>query len=214
MLWDRGWWAPEPGFDLEKGLKRGEIKLVFSGERMRAAGSWSDQERPQRRQTGELAADQAPRRLRARRRRRLLETSAFSIASGRTMEIASGKGRAPTPFMAETRQPADAVWSTTASPKARDRENAAATPPKRKAPANRSNTMPKFVPPQLLQLVDRPPAGGGGRTRDQVRRLPDATARPRRRRDACRTRTGLDWSDPLSSADQRRRPPAGLADRW
>ncbi|HRD29411.1 MAG TPA: DNA polymerase ligase N-terminal domain-containing protein, partial [Caulobacter sp.] len=34
MLWDRGYWAPEPGFDVAKGLKKGELKVVFAGERM------------------------------------------------------------------------------------------------------------------------------------------------------------------------------------
>jgi bifunctional non-homologous end joining protein LigD len=35
MLWDRGWWAPEPGFDVDEGLKRGELKVVFAGERLK-----------------------------------------------------------------------------------------------------------------------------------------------------------------------------------
>ncbi|MBU2135787.1 MAG: ATP-dependent DNA ligase, partial [Alphaproteobacteria bacterium] len=35
MLWDRGVWAPEPGFDVAKGLKKGELKVVFAGERMK-----------------------------------------------------------------------------------------------------------------------------------------------------------------------------------
>ncbi|AZS20768.1 DNA ligase D [Caulobacter sp. FWC26] len=196
MLWDRGWWAPEPGFDLEKGLKRGEIKLVFSGERMK--GGWVLVRIKSDRSGGKRANWLLIKHRDAFARDEdadFLETSAFSIASGRTMEeIASGKGRAPTPFMAETRQPADAVWSTTASPKARDREDAAATPPKRKAPANRSNTMPKFVPPQLCKLVDRPPAGS-----DWAHEIKFDGYRMQLRVQGgvatLRTRTGLDWSD-------------------
>ena len=38
MLWDRGYWAPQDGMDIAKGLKKGELKIVFAGERMK--GSW------------------------------------------------------------------------------------------------------------------------------------------------------------------------------
>jgi bifunctional non-homologous end joining protein LigD len=38
MLWDRGFWAPEPGFDIAKGLKKGELKFVMEGGRMH--GGW------------------------------------------------------------------------------------------------------------------------------------------------------------------------------
>ena len=39
QLWDRGFWAPEPGVDIEKALKKGDLKLVMEGERMH--GSWA-----------------------------------------------------------------------------------------------------------------------------------------------------------------------------
>ena len=38
MLWDRGYWAPEPGFDIAKGLMKGELKFIMEGERVR--GGW------------------------------------------------------------------------------------------------------------------------------------------------------------------------------
>src|SRR3982750_1829606 len=38
MLWARGFWAPEPGFDIAKGLKKGELKFVMEGGRMH--GGW------------------------------------------------------------------------------------------------------------------------------------------------------------------------------
>lgn len=196
MLWDRGWWAPEPGFDLEKGLKRGEIKLVFAGERMK--GGWVLVRIKNDRTGGKRANWLLIKHRDAFARdedESFLENTAFSIASGRTMEeIASGKGRAPTPFMAETRQPPDAVWGATTSPKARDREDAAATPVKRKAPASRSNAMPKFVPPQLCKLVDRPPGG-----KDWAHEIKFDGYRMQLRIQGgvatLRTRTGLDWSE-------------------
>ena len=38
LLWDRGFWAPEPGFEPEKALKKGELKFVLAGEKLN--GSW------------------------------------------------------------------------------------------------------------------------------------------------------------------------------
>ena len=106
MLWDRGWWAPEPGFDVDKGLKTGELKIVFAGERMKGGYALVN---IQRDRTGgkranwllikhrdEFAHEPDP---------DFLEETATSVASGRTMEqIAAGAGKAPAPFiMAKTR---------------------------------------------------------------------------------------------------------------
>src|ERR1700739_4200857 len=39
QLWDRGYWAPEPGMEeVDKALKKGELKFVMEGERLH--GSW------------------------------------------------------------------------------------------------------------------------------------------------------------------------------
>jgi bifunctional non-homologous end joining protein LigD len=101
MLWDRGWWAPEPGVDVDEDLKKGELRIVFAGERMK--GGW-------------VLVRLKPDRAGARRANWLLikrydefvhapddgflEASATSVASGRTMDqIAAGQGRAPTAFI-------------------------------------------------------------------------------------------------------------------
>lgn len=92
MLWDRGWWAPEPGFDVDEGLRQGELKLVFAGERLkggyvlvrirrdRAGGgkpSWLLIKRHDA-----FAVEPDP---------DFLDETATSIASGRTMDqIAAG----------------------------------------------------------------------------------------------------------------------------
>ena len=62
MLWDRGYWAPEKGFEkIGRALAKGELKFVMEGERMH--GSWvivrTKRDEPRQ---GQLAADQAPRR--------------------------------------------------------------------------------------------------------------------------------------------------------
>src|SRR5579872_139540 len=38
MLWDRGYWTPEPGTSAKDGLKQGELRFALSGERLH--GVW------------------------------------------------------------------------------------------------------------------------------------------------------------------------------
>ncbi|HEY2481178.1 MAG TPA: DNA polymerase ligase N-terminal domain-containing protein [Caulobacteraceae bacterium] len=112
QLWDRGYWAPEAGFeDVGAALANGEIKFVMEGERLH--GGWV------------LVRLRA--KAGAKRNNWLLikhrDTAAVegdgdtlaaedrSIASGRTMAaIASGRGPAPTPFMTTTALGPGAVW--------------------------------------------------------------------------------------------------------
>ena len=35
MLWDRGYWAPEPGTDAHEALRKGDFKFVLDGERLK-----------------------------------------------------------------------------------------------------------------------------------------------------------------------------------
>ena len=114
MLWDRGWWAPEPGFDIDKGLKRGELKVVFDGERMK--GGWvlvrlkPDSDRDKHvnwlliKHRDEYASEGD---------KDFLEDTAFSVASGRPMDaIAEGRGGSPKPFITAVKRKADAVWNS------------------------------------------------------------------------------------------------------
>jgi len=203
MLWDRGRWAPEPGFDLQKGLKAGEIKLVFAGERMK--GGWVLV-----RISNDKFAKGAPSNKREnwlliKHRDEFaiegdldfLEDTAFSIASGRTMEqIAAGEGGAPTPFMTAKALASEAVWSPSRSPEASAKRAVA----KSGAPGARSrkivaNTavLPDFVPPQLCKLVDRPPTGG-----EWAHEIKFDGYRMQMRvesgKASLRTRNGWDWS--------------------
>lgn len=211
MLWDRGWWAPEPGFDLQKGLQKGEIKLVFAGERMKGGyvlvrinndkfgkggGKRENWLLIKHRDEFAIEGDED-----------FLKDTSFSIASGRTMEeIAAGKGKSPTPFMTRKTTASDAVWNSKGSPEA-SAEKAAeeASAPKRRqaksstksqAPSKvvkRTGGMPGFVPPQLCKLVDRPPAGG-----DWAHEIKFDGYRMQMRveggKATLRTRAGLDWS--------------------
>jgi bifunctional non-homologous end joining protein LigD len=200
MLWDRGWWAPEPGFDIDKGLERGELKIVFAGERMK--GGWAMVRLKNDRNGGKRSnwllikhrddyvheGDDG-----------FLDETAFSIASGRTMdEIAAGTGKAPTPFIVDKKRSAKAVWhSKGASPEATGEivaEHAASPKPIRVKTAAKAPEIPDFVPPQLCKLVDRPPKGAGWAHEikfDGYR----MQLRIENEKVALRTRTGLDWTD-------------------
>jgi len=100
MLWDRGYWAPEKGFEnIGQALAKGELKFVMEGERMH--GSWVivrlKGDKPGKPKNAWL--------LIKHRDEGAVEGNTTgptdddkSIASGRTMtEITNGKGRAAKP---------------------------------------------------------------------------------------------------------------------
>ncbi|MGR4866227.1 DNA ligase D [Caulobacter sp. LARHSG274] len=214
QLWDRGFWAPEPGFeDVAKALKKGELKFVLEGERLH--GSWV----LVRMNWDRNAKDGSKRQGGGKRSNWLLikhqdeaarpgEGAAIleedrSIASGRTMaDIAAGKGRGPKPFILKSAGKGDAVWT---SRSAAEREALAkeaqetrsfAEPAKAKS-AKKAKAelavLPDFIEPQFCKSVDRPPVGPGWAHEikfDGYRmqlRVEDGRA-------TLRTRKGLDWT--------------------
>ena len=162
MLWDRGYWAPEKGFEnIGQALAKGELKFVMEGERMH--GSWV------------LVRTKRDRRGKAswllikHRDKGAVEGNATgptendrSVASGRTMtEIADGKGGSATPFMTAKGAPAGWVWQSSRY------EGASAgliTPPSAKTSASKPKnaaSLPDFIEPQLAKTLDKPPSGPG-----------------------------------------------------
>ena len=135
QLWDRGYWAPERGFeDVDKALKKGELKFVMEGERVH--GGWvivrikgKESGKPNHawlliKHRDQGAAEDAEPAVNDR-----------SVASGRTMaEIAAGAGRPAKPFM------------TAKSSVAKPRRHAVAT-------------LPAFIEPQLARSLEKPPSG-------------------------------------------------------
>jgi bifunctional non-homologous end joining protein LigD len=171
MIWDRGVWAPEPGFeDVGRALEAGELKFVMEGERLH--GGWV------------LVRTKGVARGKASSKANWLlikhrDAAAApgnpgapsdrdqSVASGRRMEeIASGQGRRPTPFMTRPKSP-DSVMP---------------------------EAVPAFVAPQLARNVDRPPSGEAWAHEvkfDGYR----VQLRVEQGRARIRTRSGLDWTD-------------------
>ena len=168
MLWDRGYWAPEKGFEnIGQALAKGELKFVMEGERMH--GSWvivrlkgDGRDRPKNAWLLIKHRDQGA-----------VEDGAAgptdgdrSVASGRTMtDIAAGKGKAAKPFMTARGADAGAIWQSNRN----ESSTAAASPPMAVAARAKTVTpkaktvtsLPAFVEPQLTKSLEKPPAGPG-----------------------------------------------------
>jgi bifunctional non-homologous end joining protein LigD len=199
QLWDRGYWESD---DPEGGYKRGDLKFTLYGEKLH--GSWvlvrMRNDRSGGKRTNWLLIKHRDEFAKEGKANDVLEADQ-SVASGRTMDqIASGKGKAPKPFMTakSNRVGADAVWHS-------NRDDAAEARAESKTAASRSASakqpkgkkvaaMPDFVAPELCISVDRPPNGEGwgheikfDGYRVQLR-VEDGEAR-------LKTRKGLDWTD-------------------
>ena len=184
MLWDRGYWAPEPGSTVEEGLKKGDLKIVLVGERLQ--GGWvlvrMKHDRTKSKRTNWLLIKHRDEFAHPDDHDAALTENETSVASGRSMEqIAHGTGKGPSPFMTEkgsSRAPPKLVWNNRKKPQ----------------PAAPSVTkIPEFVPPQLCHAVDRPPNGA-----DWVHEIKFDGYRMLLRvaggEATLKTRKGLDWS--------------------
>ena len=156
QMWDRGFWAPEPGFDPEKALAKGELKFVMEGERLH--GGWVLVRLKPR------AGDKHNNWLLIKHKDDAATPGAGgsivaedrSVASGRSMaDIAAGKGKSPKPFILDDAAEPDAVWNSGGKSQPETKTSGAA-----RKTAERV-AMPRFVAPQLCKLVDRPPAEDG-----------------------------------------------------
>ncbi len=209
MLWDRGYWAPEKGFEkIDQALAKGELKFVMEGERLH--GSWVLV------RTKRDSRGKANWLLIKHRDEGALEGNTTgptdddrSVASNRTMaEITSGKGDAPAPFMTAKGAAAGSVWQ---SNRGDGCPPGLIAPTKAKASAAKSHsvaTLPDFIAPQLCKTLDKPPSGPGWAHeikfdgyRMQLRSVGG--------RATLLSRNGLDWSSKFPEIVESGR---GLAD--
>ena len=224
MLWDRGYWAPEPGTTVEQGLAKGDLKFVLEGGKLH--GGWvlvrmaHDRNgkpggKPGR--TNWLLIKHKDGTEHPGDHDALLEAQADSVASGRDLAaIAGGAPPGPSRFItAEAkgggRAPARRVWDSRRGDPEGSAERVAPTPtptparPPRKAGAKPARKpaaakpaagvdIPGFVPPQLATSVDSPPGSQGW-----VHEIKFDGYRLQLRvqggRATVKTRSGLDWSD-------------------
>ncbi len=102
MLWDRGYFASTPGTTVAKGLAKGDLKVVFAGERMQ--GSWvlvrMKHDRAGGKRTNWLLIKHRDEFSREDDGDALTREAVTSVASGRTMDqIARGVGKGPLAFI-------------------------------------------------------------------------------------------------------------------
>jgi len=194
MLWDRGYWEPEPGTDPHEGLRKGDLKIVMDGERLKGGFVLVRMKRREwEKKNNWLLIKHHDAYAVEHDGMALVEDTKTSVASGRTMDqIAAGKGKGPTRFMTgKLRGAAKRVWNSNRGEAAEKRAAAplrTAPPPKLKAAA-----LPGFVPPQLAKSVDRPPqgTGWGHEIKFDGYRL---QLRVENGRATLKTRAGLDWT--------------------
>ncbi|MFO1079855.1 MAG: DNA ligase D [Reyranellaceae bacterium] len=190
QLWDRGTWLPEG--DPHQGLKKGDLKFVLQGERLK--GSWVLV-----RMRGDKFGGKRTNWLLIKHRDDFVqegEQDALlvdkSVASGRSLkQIAIGAGRAPTPFMTGRRRSAGAVWNSDRGDDGSGGGEVDTAP--RRAKAKKAASMPRFVEPQLCKLAEAPPSGVGWahEVKFDGYRLQLRVAGGKA---ALRTRKGLDWT--------------------
>lgn len=193
QMWDVGTWAPQEP-DLAAAFKRGQIKMVLDGERLK--GKWalirlkSDRGKPSKRNNWLLIKEKDEFAVDGEGDANM-EIDA-SVASGRTMaEIADGRKQ----------------W-TSSKPTGR---KAPPKPKATKAQASHAKRPHAFVPIQLCKAVDHPPGGAGWahEIKFDGYRIQIATGGGRA---TLRTRKGLDWTDrfPELAADAAKWPDAVL----
>jgi bifunctional non-homologous end joining protein LigD len=161
QLWDRGFWAPEPGFeDVAKALKKGELKFVLEGERLH--GSWvlvrmawdRNAKDGKGKRSNWLLIKHKDEAARPGEGGAVLEADA-SVASGRTMaDIAAGKGKGPKPFILKARGKGDAVWESR-------------TKAEREALAKEAEETRAFAPPPSLSSRTSAKRADPGPTRER-----------------------------------------------
>jgi bifunctional non-homologous end joining protein LigD len=190
LLWDRGYWESD---DPEKGFTKGDLKFTLHGDKLH--GSWvlvrMRHDRSGGKRTNWLLIKHRDEYAKEGKANNILEEDQ-SVASGRSMaQIASGKGKAPKPFMTATtkRARADAVWHSN-----RGDDVISYAAPEKEPKSRKIAAIPDFVAPELCTSVERPPNGEGwcheikfDGYRVQLR-VEDGEA-------ALKTRKGLDWTE-------------------
>jgi len=143
MLWDRGYWEPEPGTDPHEGLRKGDLKIVLDGERLKGGYVLVRMKRREREKRDNwLLIKHHDGYAVEGDGERLVDDAQTSVASGRGMdEIAAGQGKGPKPFMSGggRRASAKAVW----------RSNHDETPP----PAPLKAAPPPIPPPPIIVML-------------------------------------------------------------
>jgi bifunctional non-homologous end joining protein LigD len=185
MLWDRGQWAPQG--DPHEGLKKGELKIVLFGERLKGgfvlvrlrprpgekAGreNWLlIKERDDWAEEDVVATEEWTKSVKSKRSLDQIETTGEAYKRGKTYKP-DGKAAKRPPAKRAAKVAKSAAKPRATQPRAR-KTKAKARPKSRTraertrvakvvAPRSAPRRPPRFIPPQLATLVDAPPQGEG-----------------------------------------------------
>jgi len=184
MLWDRGTWEPQAGEDAREAYRKGRLKFILHGERMK--GGWTlvrmGPRGQERNSDNWLLIKERDSEARPGEGTLLVDKGMKSVASRRTMEqIADAPDRD--------------VWHSNRAEKDEKEKPAAKKPA---ASASRvggvkRGALPDFVPPTLTTLVDRPPSGDQWLHEIKIDGY-RIFARRRNGKVALLTRNALDWT--------------------
>jgi bifunctional non-homologous end joining protein LigD len=190
MLWDRGTWEPEG--DAAKMLAKGDLKFTLDGEKLH--GSWvlvrMRNDKFGGKRTNWLLIKHRDGFARDGSGDAVLHKDR-SVASGRAMTaIEAGTGKKPKPFMRAKAFRADAIWQSKSRKDDDEPEPAAKT--------RKVSSLPRFVEPQLAQLVEQPPSGAGWvhEVKFDGYRI---QLRVQKGKAKLLTRKGLDWTTKFSA---------------
>ncbi|HEX4193144.1 MAG TPA: DNA ligase D, partial [Stellaceae bacterium] len=189
MLWDRGTWEPQDGEDAREGYRKGRLKFILHGERMK--GGWTlvrmGPRGQERNSDNWLLIKERDSEARPGEGTLLVDKGTKSVASGRTMEqIADAPDRN--------------VWHSNRVEEEKPKAKAATKPPAAKKAAAggtragvKRGPLPDFVPPTLATLVDTPPAGDQWLHEIKIDGY-RIFARRHKGKVALLTRNALDWT--------------------
>jgi bifunctional non-homologous end joining protein LigD len=164
MLWDRGYWAPEKGFEnIGQALARGELKFVMEGGRMH--GAWVivrlKNDKPGKAKNAWLLIKHRDQAAVAGNPTGPTDEDR-SIASGRTLsEITKGEGRKAKPFMTSRGADPGAVWQSNRDDSAPAGLIEPVTAKRGSMKIKTVSKLPTFIEPQLTKSLEKPPAGPG-----------------------------------------------------
>jgi bifunctional non-homologous end joining protein LigD len=185
MLWDRGTWEPQAGEDPREAYRKGRLKFILHGERMK--GGWTlvrmGPRGQERNSDNWLLIKERDSEARPGQGTLLVDKGVTSIASGRSMEqIANAPDRDVWHSnRAEEEKPA---------PKRETKKGAAGAA---RAAGVKRGSLPDFVPPTLATLVDQPPSGEQWLHEIKIDGY-RIFARRRNGKVALLTRNALDWT--------------------
>jgi bifunctional non-homologous end joining protein LigD len=191
MLWDRGTWEPQDGEDAREGYRKGRLKFVLHGERMK--GGWTlvrmGARGQERNSDNWLLIKERDSEAHPGEGTLLVDQGTKSVASKRTMEQIADAPDRDVWHSNRTEQDEKPKSKAPAKQPAAKKAQAGGT----RAAGIKRGPLPDFVPPTLATLVDDPPDGAQWLHEIKIDGY-RIFARRRNGKVTLLTRNALDWT--------------------